>query len=71
MNDLLFYTHRGQKSDLTVLDLSAEFIMVDREILVCQMSWVAGVQVTVLVWALPEEMHPTVMISYMPTLLDP
>lgn len=33
--------------------------MVDREILVCHMSWMAAVQVIVLAWALPEEMHPT------------
>lgn len=59
MNDLVFYTHRRPKSSLTLSDLSAEFSMVDHETLVYHMSWMAGVQVTVLVWALPEAMHPT------------
>jgi len=57
MNGLPYYTHRRPKPHLTLLDLSAEFSVADREILVCRMSWMAGVQVTVLVWNLPEEMH--------------
>lgn len=33
--------------------------MFDCRILGCHMSWMEGVRVAVLIWALPEVMHPT------------
>lgn len=50
-----FFMHRENQS----LHLSAEFSMSARGILGCHVSWMEGVQLAVLVWALPEVVHPT------------